>query len=242
MVDTHQLELWLNYGKEIASSPQYYNRLTDMNDDNQPDFDNLFFFADDEKPNGIFLRTAITRLKRRAANSERTLKGVLLEFIASSEIIFANQNSIYEVQKHLSDRKIKPDYDTFFNLRTGSADNTNVLYPSKWKQFNHWVGSIGDYFDSMMHTDYDDMTDILKAIFFVICIIILLFVLFSEGFWWALGTFFVLCIIYGIFDAIAKIFTWMIYPPLFLLRLLFYNVYILIGYTTVKTILLFCII
>lgn len=238
MVDKFNIDEWLNCGRQIAEAPQYYNRLSDMNDDNQPDFDNVYFFADDEKPDSIYLRTAIARLKRRASKgvSDRQLKDLLTRFNATSEILFVNSKSTGETMKYLLDNGLKPDYDKIYDTRAGvSSSNTSMVQPSKWKRFNNWVGEIGEYFNTLLHTEYEDLVGFLGILIIVIGVIVVLVTLIKDGFWSAVIATVVSVILYYLVAIAISLLAWLFYPIMFVIRWLFYRAWTLFGFIVLYT-------
>ena len=239
MVDKFNIDEWLNCGRQIAEAPKYYNRLSDMNDDNQPDFDNVFFFADDEKPDSIYLRTAITRLKRRASKSvsDRDLKELLTKFIATSEILFANSKSTGETMKYLLEKGLKPDYDKIYDVRSGDSNVSEdaSVRPLRLKRFNNWVGEIGEYLNTWVHTDVEDIADFIKSFVAIVAIIIVIITLITDGFWSAVIAVVISAIFYLLTEWLAGIVAYLFYPIMFVIRWLFYNAWTLFGFIVLYT-------
>lgn len=239
MVDKFNIDEWLNCGRQIAEAPQYYNRLSDMNDDNQPDFDNVYFFADDEKPDSIYIRTAIARLKRRASKgvSDRQLKDLLTRFNATSEILFANSKSTGETMKYLLDNGLKPDYDKTYDIRAGGAysSDDSMIRPSGWKRFNNWVGEIGEYLNTWVHASPEDVEGFLLFLVMIIGAIIVVVTLITDGFWSAVIAAVVSFIFFGLASVVTKFVAYLCYPIMFVIRWLFYNAWTLFGFIVVYT-------
>lgn len=239
MVEKFNIDEWLSCGRQIAEAPQYYNRLSDMNDNNQSDFDNVYFFADDEKPDSIYLRTAIARLKRRASKgvSDRDLKDLLTRFNATSEILFANSKSTGETMKYLLDNGLKPDYDKTYDIRVGggySSDNS-MIRPSGWKRFNNWVGEIGEYLNTWVHADPEDVEAVLLLLIMIIGALVVIITLITEGFWSAVIAAVVSVIFFGLASVVTKFVAYLCYPIMFVIRWLFYNAWTLLGFIVVYT-------
>lgn len=241
-VEKFNIDEWLKTGGQIASASRFYDRLTDMNGNNQPDFDNLFYFADDGKPDVVSLRTAINHLKRRAQKgvSDRELKEYLMTFIADSEILFANNKSIEETRQYLVNNHLCPDYEAIYDKRTGGGKTVNTaVYPSRWKRFNNWVAGIGDYFNSLREIDPDDIKGFLYLIVLVIMAIAVIITLVTDGLGSAIIAAIVCFLLMILIYFAINIIVWLFYPLMWILRYLFYNAWVLVGFTVLYTTYLF---
>lgn len=186
-VDAYSIQQWYNAGYQIATNAAYYNKLTDMNGDNQGDFDYIFFFADQPKPDVINIYTACKQLKKRNAKgvSDRELKSLLSNFISYTELIFKSVDAAYNVKEYLNANKILPNWDQIVAKREGSAKTAQPSQQYKasfWRRADDFISNIGDTIESYTEVGFDVMSVVLIVVIAIIAVIAVITTWVQDGF------------------------------------------------------------